>query len=196
MTNADPGPARNAEAWLDEHGDALFRYAMARVRTRETAEDLVQDTLLAALRGKFDGRSSVRTWLTGILKNKIIDHYRKKGRETAFTDLGAPGDANDAKFDPDGYWDHDLGPKDWKPASAEVLHREEFWQVLRGCLDKLPPRTAEVFRLRVVDEVASAEVCEATRVSEGNLWVMLHRARAGLRDCFERNWFGQGEDDQ
>ena len=189
MTTGDSKPPHDADAWLDEHGDALFRYAMARVRTRETAEDLVQDTLLAALRGRFDGRSSVRTWLTGILKNKIIDHYRKKGRETPFTDLGSGADTNSGKFDAEGYWDHDLGPREWTPPSDEVLHREEFWQVLRQCLDKLPPRMAEVFRLRVVEEVPSPEVCEVAHVSENNLWVLLHRARAGLRDCFEHNWF-------
>jgi len=194
MTNGDPGLPAGAEAWLDEHGDALFRYAMARVRTRETAEDLVQDTLLAALRGRFDGRSSVRTWLTGILKNKIIDYYRKKGRETPFTDLARTGEENSGKFDAEGFWDHDHGPREWTPPSDEVLHREEFWQVLRQCLDKLPPRMAEVFRLRVVEEVPSPEVCEVAHVSEGNLWVLLHRARAGLRDCFEQNWFGHAAD--
>lgn len=194
MTTGDPRLPPGADAWLDEHGDALFRYAMARVRTRETAEDLVQDTLLAALRGRFDGRSSARTWLTGILKNKIIDYYRKKGRETPFTDLARTGEENSGKFDAEGFWDHDHGPHEWTPPSDEVLHREEFWQVLRQCLDKLPPRMAEVFRLRVVEEVPSPEVCEVAHVSEGNLWVLLHRARAGLRDCFEQNWFGRAAD--
>jgi RNA polymerase sigma-70 factor (ECF subfamily) len=177
--------------WLEEHGDALFRFALIRVRSREMAEDLVQDTLLAALRAKdrFAGRSSVRTWLTGILKNKIIDHYRKAGRETSFTDLNFLGDECAEKFDAEGFWDHSLGPKEWKPLSDEVMHRAEFWQVLRECLDRLPPRVARVFSLRVVDDLSSKDVCRVTRVTESNLWVMLHRARMALRECFERNWF-------
>jgi RNA polymerase sigma-70 factor (ECF subfamily) len=186
-------PTPETGRWLEDHGDALFRYALVRVRNRETSEDLVQDTLLAALRAKdrFAGRSSIRTWLTGILKNKIIDYYRKLGRETTFTDLSFLRDECAEKFDSSGFWQHDqgLGPKEWKPPSDEVLHRAEFWQVMRTCLDKLPPRVAQVFTLRVVDDLSSKEVCQVTAVSESNLWVMLHRARMALRECFERNWF-------
>src|SRR5882672_4854524 len=78
-----------ATAWVGEHGDCLYRYALARVRKPEVAEDLVQETFLAAVRGyeKFGGRSSERSWLVGILKNKIVDHFRKLGRETSFTDM-------------------------------------------------------------------------------------------------------------
>jgi RNA polymerase sigma-70 factor (ECF subfamily) len=195
LSDHHPHTTPETERWLEDHGDALFRYALVRVRNRETAEDLVQDTLLAALRARdrFAGRSSVGTWLTGILKNKIIDHYRKQGRQTTFTDLSFFRDECADQFDGEGFWDHDhgLGPKEWRPPSDEVLHRAEFWQVLRACLDKLPPRVAQVFTLRVVDDLTSKEVCEVTRVSESNLWVMLHRARMALRECFERNWFEQ-----
>lgn len=188
-----PPGGSDPEDWLSAHGDALFRFAMLRVRTREIAEDLVQDALLAAVKARktFAGRSSVRSWLIGILKNKITDHYRKRSRESTFTDLDFLQDEFAEKFDADGFWDHDLGPKEWKPPSDEVLHREEFWNVLRDCLEKLPPRIGAVFRMRVMDESESREVCSALQVSESNLWVMLHRARMALRECFERNWFGR-----
>jgi len=77
------------ERWVDEHGDDLFKFALARLRDPVKAEDFVQEAFLAALRGgsNFSGRSSERTWLTGILKNKIFDHFRKVGRETSFTDM-------------------------------------------------------------------------------------------------------------
>src|SRR5436190_9437225 len=77
------------ERWVDEHGDCLYRYALLRVRKPEIAEDLVQETLLVAVRthARFAGRSTERSWLCGILKNKICDHFRKLGRETTFTDL-------------------------------------------------------------------------------------------------------------
>ena len=78
-----------ASCWVDDHGECLYRYALVRVRKPEVAEDLVQETFLAAVRGyeKFGGRSSERSWLVGILKNKIVDHFRKVGRETSFTDM-------------------------------------------------------------------------------------------------------------
>lgn len=166
---------------------------MARVRTREVAEDLVQDTLLAAVKAQatFGRRSSVRSWLLGILKHKIIDHYRKRDRERSFTDLNFLNDEFPEKFDGDGFWVHELGPKEWKPLGDADLDREEFWRVLSDCMARLPPRIADVFRLRVIDEWEGSDVCALLRITENNLWVMLHRARMGLRECFERNWFGR-----
>ena len=152
-------PAR----WVDAHGDCLYRYALVRVRNPEAAEDLVQDTLLVAVRSqdRFAGRSSERSWLVGILKHKIVDHYRRLDRETTFTDLEFLQDECAAKF----------------------------WQTLRGCLGKLPPRVAAVFMLREMEEVPSRKICATVRVSEANLWVMLHRARMALRECLEVHWF-------
>ena len=183
----------NPDRWVDEHGDCLFRYALVRVRRREIAEDLVQETLLAAIRSreKFAGRSSERSWLTGILKHKISDHFRKLGRETSFTDLESLADEFSEKFVPEGYWVHVKGPKEWKPESDEVVYRAEFWQTMRHCLDKLPERIANVFMLREMDEVESKEICSMLSISESNLWVMLHRARMALRECLEINWFNR-----
>ena len=185
----------NPERWVDEHGDCLFRYALVRVRRREVAEDLVQDTLLAAIRSreKFAGQSSERSWLTGILKHKISDHFRKLGRETSFTDLESLSDEFSEKFVPEGYWVHVKGPKEWKPDPDEVVHRTEFWQAMRHCLDKLPERIANVFMLREMDEVESKDICSMLSISESNLWVMLHRARMALRECLEINWFNRGK---
>jgi RNA polymerase sigma-70 factor, ECF subfamily len=183
----------NPERWVDEHGDPLFRYALVRVRRREVAEDLVQETLLSAMRSreKFAGQSSERSWLFGILKHKINDYFRELGRETSFTDLESLADEFSEKFVPEGYWVHVKGPKEWKPEPDEVMHRAEFWQTMRNCLDKLPERIANVFTLREMDEVESKEICSMLSISEGNLWVMLHRARMALRECLEINWFNR-----
>ncbi|MHC4684776.1 MAG: sigma factor, partial [Planctomycetota bacterium] len=83
------GQTHNPERWLEDHGDYLFRYALVRLQDREIAEDMVQETLLAALRAreKFQARSSVRTWLVGILKHKVLDHFRKSYREPPISDL-------------------------------------------------------------------------------------------------------------
>jgi RNA polymerase sigma-70 factor (TIGR02943 family) len=180
----------NPERWVDDHGDFLFRYAMVRVRNTALAKDLVQDTLLAALRGreKFAGRSSERGWLSGILKHKIMDHYRKLGRETSFTDLEFLADEFSEKF-VQGWWIHRDGPINWKPDAEVVAHREEFWAVMRDCLGRLPNRIANVFMLREMEGIATKEICKSLSITESNLWVMLHRGRMALRECLEINWF-------
>ncbi|MGH8046507.1 MAG: sigma-70 family RNA polymerase sigma factor [Chthoniobacterales bacterium] len=187
-SHADP------DRWVDEHGDCLFRYALVRVRKEEVAEDLVQETLLAAVRTheKFGGRSSERSWLVGILKNKICDHFRKLGRETSFTDLEFFGDEHSDKFDGDNYWIHENGPTDWKPEGEDAMRRADFWQALQSALEKLPPRVAAVFTMREMDDVPSKEICTTLNISEANLWVMLHRARMALRQDLEMNFFGNG----
>lgn len=179
------------ERWVDEHGDCLFRYALLRVRRQEIAEDLVQDTLLAALKTaeRFAGRSTERSWLVGILKNKICDYFRKLGRETSFTDMEFLDDELSHKFVETGFWNHDLGPKEWKPAGETSLERTEFWQTLRACLGKLPPRVADVFMLREMEQMETPQICESLQITPSNLWVMLHRARLALRECLEINWF-------
>lgn len=184
-----PVPQADPERWVDEHGECLYRFALLRVRKPEVAEDLVQDSLLAAVRTveNFAGRSTERSWLVGILKNKIADHFRKVGRETSFTDMQFLEDEMSHKFE-NGFWNHDIGPKDWQESEA-VAYRGEFWQTMRGCLDKLPPRVADVFMMREMDGTDSPEICETLKISQSNLWVMLHRARMALRECLEMNWF-------
>src|SRR5206468_4123593 len=188
---SDTGPER----WVDDHGDVLYRYALERVRKPDVAQDLVQDTFLAAVRSydKFAGQSSVRSWLCGILKHKICDYYRKLGRETSFTDMEFLADECSEKFVPEGFWVHMTGPKEWKPEADEVIHRDEFWQTMRDCLGKLPERVANVFMLREMEEVESKEICAMLSISDSNLWVMLHRARMALRECLAMNWFENPE---
>lgn len=183
------------ERWIDEHGDVLYRYALARVRKPEIAQDLVQETLLAAMRSyeKFAGHSSVRSWLCGILKHKLCDYFRKKGRETSFTDLEFLADECADRFVPEGYWVHMNGPKEWEQPPEAAMQSDEFWKTMRECLGKLPERIATVFMMREMDEVESREICATLAITESNLWVMLHRARMALRDCLALNWFETGE---
>jgi len=187
--------ATDPERWVDEHADVLYRYALVRVRKPEIAQDLVQETLLAAMRSyeKFAGQSSVRSWLCGILKHKLGDYFRKLGRETSFTDLEFLADECAEKFVPEGYWVHINGPKEWRPEADEVMHRDEFWKVMHDCLAKLPERVATVFMMREMDEGESKEICATLSISESNLWVMLHRARMALRECLAINWFENPE---
>lgn len=197
---AAPGLS-HPESWVELYGDYLFRYALLRVRETARAEDLVQETFLAALKGgqTFAGRSAEKSWLVGILKNKICDYYRKASRETTFTDLQFYSDEESDRFIPDGLskdgWIHELGPLEWPSDPGANLDRQVFWKIFHDCSGKLPKNVATVFTLREVDGVASKEVCALLNISENNLWVMLHRARMALRRCLETNWFGQPASD-
>ncbi len=190
-----PAPSlSDPERWVAEHGDYLFRYALLRLRDPLKAEDAVQETFLAALRGgkNFAGRSAEKSWLTGILKNKIYDHFRKASRETSFTDLEFYDDEEADRFSAGGLgkggWIHELGPQEWSK-QVESLDSELFWKTYHDCSAKLPKKVAAVFNLREVDGVESKEICALLDISESNLWVMLHRARMALRRCLETNWF-------
>src|SRR5215831_10795027 len=130
QTEAKPGlnvtAVSDPSRWVDEHGDILYRYALERVRKQDVAQDLVQETFLAAVRTqeRFRGGSTVRSWLCGILKHKICDYYRKRGRETSFTDLEFLSDECAEKFVPAGQWVHTNGQTDSTPEADQVLPRE------------------------------------------------------------------------
>src|SRR5437773_9102249 len=184
-------PAR----WLDEHGDYLFRYAIFRLRDAAAAEDAVQETLLAAMqaRERFNGRSSERTWLVGILKHKIIDHYRKVGRAH---EISFEVDGSRDQFDPfeksgewAGHWRSEFAPTNWQVDAAAALDRIEFWETLNRCLAALPAKTATAFVMREIDGFSSEEICNVLALSRDNLWVMLHRARLKLRDSLDAEFF-------
>ena len=182
------------ERWVDEHGDYLFKFALIRLRDESQAEDAVQETFLAALKGgkTYAGRSAEKSWLVGILKNKIYDHYRKSSRETSFTDLQFNDEEESDCFVTDGlatgHWNPGHRPQAWK-STGENLDNELFWKTYHDCAGKMPEKVAAVFNLREVDGVDSKEICTLLNISESNLWVILHRARMALRRCLETNWF-------
>ena len=175
--------------WLDLHGDVLFRYAFWRVRNPEEAEELVQETLLAGLRGRerFAGRSSQRTWLVGILRRKIVDHFRGARRSGTADGLRQSDHAPAELFDKRGYWT--VGLRTWPSDPTRTLEAEEFWTVLDACLGKLPPALADAFALREMEELPAEDICKILSISTSNLWTQLHRARGLLRQCLELNWF-------
>jgi RNA polymerase sigma-70 factor (ECF subfamily) len=192
-----PDALSDPQDWPDLHGDYLYRFALLRIREASVAEEMVQETFLAALqaRGRFAGQSTERSWLVGIMKHKIVDHFRKVAREIPTEDMegvGA-GEDPDGAFDQNGHWKTGTAaPQDWPDNPAGVLEQKQFWDVLKRCLDTLPPRMAQVFSLREVDEVSSEEICAVLGITASNLWVLLHRARKRLRQCLEARHFGQG----
>ena len=185
--------ATDAEAWLLEHGDALYRYARSRVSNRDEAEDLVQDVLLAALqsRDRFQGRASVRTWLMSILRHKIGDHHRRVASSMPSIEPNlspGPDPVTDRYFTGKGLWRKAIAS--WK-APDQALEDREFWDVLDRCLGRLPRSLSSVFILRELEDVDTAELVRTVAISESNLRVRLHRARLLLRECLEKNWFAE-----
>ncbi|MSQ70877.1 MAG: sigma-70 family RNA polymerase sigma factor [Betaproteobacteria bacterium] len=162
----------------------------SQLRDPSAAEDVTQDALLAALQGadRFAGQSSVKTWLIGILKHKIIDHIRRRAREQPM-ELPAEecrSDDLDAFFEDNG---HFLDPpREWDDPEA-ALEQRRFFDTLERCLQALPKVTARVFVMREVMGVETAEICKELTISPSNCWVMLYRARMSLRACLEKNWF-------
>ena len=178
-------------AELDTHRRYLLRVAQLQLRDNDLAEDVVQETLLAALSAQagFTGKSSVKTWLTGILKHKIVDAIRRKQRQPIFaasfdeeTDL----DEFDPMFQDNGRWE--APPAAWGDPE-KALSQQQFFDVMEFCLEKLPPNTARVFMMREVMELESDEICKELAITANNLWVILYRARMALRQCLEQNWF-------
>jgi len=188
-------PSIDVSAWVDEHGDYLFRYALMRLRDETAAQDAVQEALLAAIQslGSYSGKASERTWLTSILKHKIYDRFRKAVREVPFdgevTELSEVDNFFKRTDEWDGHWNNKLQPHNWNMSPEEALQESEFFVVLQECMSKLPERVAAVFSLREMDGVESSEICELLSLSANNFWVIMHRARLALRRCIEVNWF-------
>jgi RNA polymerase sigma-70 factor, ECF subfamily len=187
-----PEPSAPAPLELERHRPYLLRFALLQLRDRTAAEDAVQDTLLAAIQGgsRFAGQSSVRTWLIGILKHKIIDGIRKTARERPVERSEGDGAEDmDAFFSDDGHFAE--APGEW--ASPErSLEERRFFEALERCLHALPRNTASAFTMRELLGLETEEICKELGISTSNCWVMLYRARMSLRACLERTWFLSG----
>ncbi|CAD5371623.1 putative RNA polymerase sigma factor HI_1459 [Rubrivivax sp. A210] len=170
----------------------LLRYAQLQLRDAALAEDAVSETLLAILERPegFAGASSLRTYATAILKHKLVDTLRRRGRELPLEPLDEQSldEAIDAHFRADGHWDHK--PQPWGQPEA-VLHQAQFLEVLQSCIDRLPPRLARIFMAREWLELEVAEICDEMQITSSNCGVMLYRARMQLRGCLEQRWIGQ-----
>jgi len=175
------------EKWMDLYGDMLYRFAMFRVKDAIAAEDIVQETFLAALGGykNFKGHSTLRTWLVAILKNKSVDHIRKKAKERGSDKMEYLTNQIDANFDRLAEWPLRHGHCCETP--MKLYAHKELMETLYRCLSKLPGRLAEAFTMREIDGLSTPEICEALNITSTNCWVMLHRARRRLRACIEND---------
>lgn len=182
------------EAALTALRPQLLRFARLQLRADAVAEDAVQAALLAALENleKFAGAASVKTWVFTILKNKIIDEFRRRAREPerAPPDEDEGAELENELFIPDGHWAE--FPADWGNPEA-ALRQSQFWTIFEACLDRLPAKPGRVFMMREFLDLDTEEICKELKISSSNCWVLLHRARLGLRECLALNWFEGGQ---
>jgi RNA polymerase sigma-70 factor (ECF subfamily) len=173
--------------WVTSYTDELFKWAYHKTSSTETAEDLVQETFLAATEKmkSFKGDSSVRTWLFSILNHKIIDHYRKNVNQPVSTD----NQFFSTFFDEEGSWKMERKPLDWHDEDKHILDDEGFREVLKRCLDALPPQWSTSVKLKYLMSKNGDEICQELGIAPTNLWQIIHRAKLQLRDCVNSNWF-------
>ncbi|MFO7906153.1 MAG: sigma-70 family RNA polymerase sigma factor [Planctomycetota bacterium] len=184
-------PGTDPTQWVDRHGDGLYRYALSRLRNPDAAEEVVQETFVAALhsRDQYSGRGSEGAWLLGICRRKVVDCVRRRSRPDAATRGDSGPDPAEVLFDQRGHWQSD--PRILGRRPEETLERDEFWQAFRHCLQGLSQRQADAFALRELEGLSTDEICKELDISPSNLWVLLHRARLGLTRCLQRrleNW--------
>ncbi len=175
---------------LEHHRPHLVRFALMQLRDAAAAEDAVQETLLAAIQGaaRFGGQSTVRTWLIGILKHKTLPPPRRASREQPLRedDSELATEDLDANFSADGHFVE--APANWgNPQQA--LEQSRFYDALERCMQGLPKNTARVFMMREVLDMPTGDICKELGITPTNCWVLLYRARMGLRTCLETGWF-------
>ena len=174
------------------HGDML-KFARLQLRDDSVAEDAVQEAMAAALsnRKSFDNRSRLKTWVFGILKNKIVDIIRDRIRTPSSESVDIPDHAYDDLFDANGLWQDDSRPSTWGDPEKSASD-QQFWQIFEICLTRLPENTARIFMMREMLGMETDEICKELGISSTNCWVVLHRARMGLRLCLDERWFKSG----
>jgi RNA polymerase sigma-70 factor (ECF subfamily) len=182
---------------VDAYGASLLRVAMLHVDSSAMAEEVVQDTWIGFLEslGRFEGRSSVRTWLFRILLNQAMKRSRSEGRTVPFPPTWArEAESDEAAVDPDrfrgrhdrwpGHWR--TPPKDWGDLPETRLLLDETLEQVRNAIASLPPAQREIITLRDIEGLSAQEVRNILRLTDTNQRVLLHRARSKVRRALER----------
>lgn len=178
----------NPDKWVDKFADYLFNYTIARVDNIEVAKDIVQDTFFASLKSAkdFRGDASEKTWLTSILKRKIIDHYRKVNSKKGKTEVRY----NYNEFNStenrwlEGHIENNFGAN-----IEDTIENKELGLSIHDCISKLPNTQANVFTMKTIQGMETEDICNKLDITPSNLWVIIHRARTSLVSCLENNWF-------
>lgn len=197
MEAATANPTVNPpETWVEKYGDYLYRFAMSRLKNPDLAADCVQETLLAGIRNfdRFDGSRDVKFWLRGIMRNKIVDHFRKLARERQ-VDIG-----EDAEILESALYKHTgiptMSPEPWKFDPRKAFDQVEFWEAFEQCVEQLEGPAHQAFVLKVLDDMETEEVCKVMGIEANYLWVLLHRARKQIKALLEQYWNKSPETDR
>ena len=183
------------KSWVDAYSNKMYSWCLFKTNSKETSEDLVQDTFMAAFQAmnKYEGKSDPKTWLFSILNNKIADHFRKLYRNPTVTESGIKqsSDASffETYFEADGSWKKEQRPRVWPLEEAHLLDNKIFVKVLQSCIGKLSPDCYAAVQLKYLEEKKGEVICQELQITPANFWQMLHRARLQLRKCLEIHWF-------
>ncbi|GAB4043398.1 sigma-70 family RNA polymerase sigma factor [Spirosoma litoris] len=178
----------NPKDWVKDYADYLYGYAMTRINDKEIAAELVQETFLAALEAlsTFNRKSSIKTWLTAILKNKVSDEYKRISREKPILEENNKDDF----FEENGFWKEAYQPREFGLETDSALLNKELEVILTKCMKKLPGLWRSVASLKFIEEEKSTIICQKLQITNSNFWVIIHRAKLNLRNCLQKNWIG------
>lgn len=178
----------NPNKWIDLYSDYLYNYTISRVSDHEIAQDLVQDTFFAGLKSmkNFKGEASERTWLISILKRKIIDHYRKINSKKGKAEVRITYNSDSES---EGDWLEERVADPYDKTAEDTMQNSELGDAIYECLEKLPKKQAEVFKMKTILGYETDVICNELNITSSNLWVIIHRARTSLASCLEKNWF-------
>lgn len=185
----------NITDWVKLYTDDLVSWAAYKTKQQPLAEDLVQETFIAAFKNfdKFQKKSSPKTWLFSILKNKITDHYRSKYKQNLVneSDLLIKDDTSilDRIFNSNGEWQNASKPSAWDYNEEELLDNDDFNNVLKKCLELLNEKSYLSIQYKYIDAKDGKLICKELGISPSNFWQILHRAKLQLRECIDHNWF-------
>lgn len=189
MTDAQK--KQEIEKWVDDYTDDLYIWAYHKTSDKEVARDLTQDTFLAALQGfdNYKGNSSPKTWLFAILKNKIVDYYRKNLKEKVVGSYDNNKEMSDTIFDKGEKWAPGHAPLKWESDESNLLDNVDFVKILKRCLELLPLKWSLALKYKFLSEKQGVEICQELEITPSNYWQMLHRGKLQMRECIENNWF-------
>jgi RNA polymerase sigma-70 factor (ECF subfamily) len=177
--------------WVDNYADYLYALALYKLGKKEDAEDVVQETFLSAYKSKdnFRGDSSEKTWLVAILKNKIIDVYRKakpSNNFSAYIDQTQTSFDN-AFFDDNNYgrWSNQITENYFSTAADSYLISKEFQKYLTICIDAMPTKLKSIFISKYMDDEKAENICKEYNITPSNYWVIIFRSKTLLRTCLE-----------
>lgn len=189
------GDGKAFDELVNQHHDAMIRIAMGYVADREVAKEVVQDAWMAVIEGldRFEGRSSLRTWIFGIMIHKAKHRGVREKRHTTFSAFESIDDDNEEAVDPSrfqrsgewvGHWI--LPPQPWDDRTPEkLLASRQAVNAMQQAIGALSVPLKKVLILRDVEGVEAKEVCELLKITETNLYVRLHRARERVRGAVE-----------